>query len=156
MSIAWYEMNHNSFSIRLVLICGLVSLMAFAEPCSAEIYKWTDEKGLIHYSSEKPENQEFTEIGVEIGTYESVSYDASKIDTGKNVVIFSTSWCGTCKKAKNYLRRKGIPFKEYDIEKGSQAKKLYEELGATAVPVIIVGKKRMNGFTEAGFERIYK
>ena len=151
-----YGMNNNQFSICLVLICGLVSLIVFAEPCSAEIYKWTDEKGLIHYSSEKPENQEFTEVGVHTGTYDRVSYDASKIDAGKGVVIFSTSWCGTCKKAKAYFRRNGIHFKEYDIEKGSQAKKLYEELGATAVPVIIVGKKRMNGFTEAGFERIYK
>ena len=134
----------------------LVSLMVFAEPCSAEIYKWTDEKGLIHYSSEKPDNHEFTEIGAEVNTYSSVSYDASKIDTGKNVVIFSTSWCGTCKKAKTYMRRQGIPFTEYDIEKSSRAKSLYKQLDATGVPVILVGKERMNGFSEAGFKRIYK
>lgn len=134
----------------------LVLLLIFAEPSSADVYKWTDENGLIHYSDKKPENQEFTEVGAGIGTYESVSYDTSNVDAGKEVIIFSASWCGTCKKAKKYLRRQGIPFTEYDIEKGSRAKSLYKELGATGVPVILVGKKRMNGFTEAGFERIYK
>jgi hypothetical protein len=41
------------------------------------------------------------------------------------------------------------------IEKSATAKRLYEQLDASSVPVIIVGKKRMNGFSEAGFQRIY-
>jgi hypothetical protein len=28
-------------------------------------------------------------------------------------------------------------------------------MGATGVPVILVAKQRMNGFSEAGFEKIY-
>jgi glutaredoxin len=138
-----------------------VSILLIAGPVSAEIYKWTDDKGHIHYSDKKPENQEVTEVEFKITTYdtvsyETVSYDTSKVDTKKNVVMFSASWCGACKKAKTYFRRNGIPFTEYDIEKGTRAKMLYKELGATGVPVIIVGRKRMNGFTEAGFKRIYR
>ena len=34
-------------------------------------------------------------------------------------------------------------------------KKRYKEMGATGVPVILVGNKRMNGFSEDGFESIY-
>ena len=45
---------------------------------------------------------------------------------------------------------------EYDIEKSSKGKRLYQDLGATGVPVILVGKQRMNGFSEAGFELIYR
>jgi glutaredoxin len=139
----------------------LVSLLIFAESSSAEIYKWTDDKGHIHYSDKKPENQEVMEVEFKITTYDTVSYEdvgyeTAKVDTKKNVVLFSASWCGACKKAKTYFRRNGIPFTEYDIEKGTRAKMLYKEMGATGVPVIIVGRKRMNGFTEAGFKRIYK
>jgi len=54
------------------------------------------------------------------------------------------------------VRRKGIRFTEYDIEKSSKGKRLYKNLGARGVPVILVGKKRMNGFSEAGFEKIYR
>jgi len=144
----------------------LVLILIIADPSSAEIYKWTDEQGQIHFSDEKPENQEFKEVELVIRTYESVSYedvtnepskvDTAKVDTEKKVIMYSASWCGTCKKAKKYFRRNGIPFINYDIEKSSRANKLYEQLGASGVPVIIVGKKRMNGFSEAGFQRIYK
>ena len=143
-----------------------VSICLVAGPVSAEVYKWTDAKGIIHYSDKKPENQEVTELEFKITTYDTVSYgtvshdtekaNTHKADTKKHVVIYSASWCGACKKAKKYFRRNGIPFKEYDIEKGTKAKRLYKKLGATGVPVIIVGRKRMNGFTEAGFERIYR
>jgi glutaredoxin len=139
----------------------LIPIVMIATPASAEIYKWTDENGHVNYSDSKPENHEVTEIEVPISTYESVTYgsvshDKSTVDTGKKVVIFSATWCGSCKKAKKYFRRNGIPFTEYDIERGNKAKQLYKQLDATGVPVILVGNKRMNGFTEAGFERIYK
>lgn len=147
---------------HLILI---VSLWLIAGPVSAEIYKWTDEKGYIHYSDKKPENQEVTELEFKIATYDTVSYgtvndNVEKANTKevnkKNVVMYSASWCGVCKKAKKYFRRNGIPFREYDIEKSTKAKRMYTKLGATGVPVILVGRKRMNGFSEAGFKHIYK
>jgi len=134
----------------------LITISLITTSASAEIYKWTDEEGQIHYSDSKPENQDVIEIGVDISTYENVSYEPSNVDAGSKVVIFSASWCGACKKAKKYFRRRAIPFTEYDIEKGTKGKRLYKQLGATGVPVILVGEKRMNGFTEAGFERIYR
>lgn len=143
------------FEMMKFLVC-LGLLLSCAELATADVYKWTDEKGIIHYSDKKPENQEVVEIVGGTRTYESVSYDTSSVDTGKDVIIFSTSWCGTCKKAKTYMRRQGIPFTEYDIERSARGKSLYKQLDATGVPVILVGKERMNGFSEAGFKRIYK
>lgn len=150
-------MNYSTLKFLILL----VPTVMMATPASAEIYKWTDENGLVHYSDSKPEHQEVTEIEVPVSTYEGVSYgsvnhDRAAVDAGKKVVIFSATWCGSCKKAKQYFRRKGIPFTEYDIERTNKAKRLYKNLGATGVPVILVGNKRMNGFTEAGFEHIYR
>ena len=120
-----------------------------------EIYKWIDEKGKVHFSDKKPRDLESEEIKLRINTYESVSYDTSIFNTGKKVVMYSTDWCAYCKKAKKYFVSKGIPFTEYDIEKNSEARKQYKQMGATGVPVILVGNKRMNGFSEEGFEKIY-
>ena len=142
------------------------SLWLIAGPVSAEVYKWTDEEGITHYSDKKPENQEVTELKFKIATYDTVSYgtvnddsekaNTTKANSKKKVVMYSASWCGVCKKAKTYFRRNGIPFTEYDIEKSKKAKRMYTKLGATGIPVIIVGRKRMNGFSEAGFKRIYR
>ena len=138
-----------------------VTLLIIAIPSSAEIYKWVDEDGQIHFSDQKPENHVVTEIEVEIGSYQSVSYDAFEVDrsisaAGAKVVILSASWCGSCKKAKKYFRKNRIRYTDYDIEKSSRGKRLFEKMGATGVPVIIVGDKRMNGFSESGFERLIR
>ena len=136
-------------------------------PVFGDVYTWTDENGIVHYSDQKPDDQEYTELEFTVTTYDSVSYGTvSKPETTpsrpaakprkKRVVMFSASWCGVCKKARKYFRRKGIRFTEYDIEKSSKGKRLYRDLGATGVPVILVGKRRMNGFSEAGFELIYR
>lgn len=133
----------------------ILLLLLFVADSSAEIYKWTDESGKVNFSDKKPRHLESKEVKLKINTYESVSYDLSIFNTGKKVVMYSTSWCAYCKKAKKYFNRKGIQFTEYDIERNAEAKKQYQEMGATGVPVILVGTKRMNGFSEKGFEKIY-
>jgi len=147
-------MKSDITAMKILIL--LLSLLIMAQPIAADVYKWTDEKGILHYSDSKPENQEAEKIFVEVNSYESVSYVSTKVDIGKKVVMYSTSWCGYCKKARKYFNRKKIPYTEYDIEKNARAKSQYKKLGAKGVPVILVGKKRMNGFSEAGFERIYQ
>jgi len=122
----------------------------------SEIYRWTDEQGNVHYSDRKTSRHVSKKVEVRVNAYESVSYDSSIFDTGKKVVMYSTEWCGYCKKAKRYFNMKGITYTEYDVEKNARAKSEYQAMGATGVPVILVGKKRMNGFSEKGFEKLYR
>lgn len=140
------KLNHLLIFLLLLLISA---------DSTSEIYKWTDDKGKVHFSDKEPRHQKSSEVRLKINTYESVNYDTSIFDTGKKVVMYSTSWCAYCKKAKSYFKRKGIPFTEYDIENNMTAKRQYKKMGATGVPVILVGNKRMNGFSEKGFEKIY-
>lgn len=143
------------FTENVMRVSLFLLLLLCAVNGSAEIYKWTDERGNVHFSDKKPANLESEEIQLQINTYESVSYDTSKVDTGKKVVMYSTEWCGYCKKARRYFVSKDIPFTEYDVEKNAKARKQYKAMGARGVPVILVGKQRMNGFSEKGFEKIY-
>ena len=121
----------------------------------AEIYKWTDEKGRVHFSDSKQGQQNAETVTIKINSYEHVSYGDLSYDSGKKVKLFYADWCGFCKKAKRYFRAKGIPFEVLDIEKSRAAKREFDALGGTGIPLILVGKKRMQGFTEQGFERLY-
>ncbi len=132
-----------------------VILLCIQTVGAAEIYKWKDSNGKVFFSDKRPSDLETEEVKLRINTYESVSYGRSLFDTGKQVVMYSTEWCAYCKKAKKYFARKGISYTEYDVEKNKEAQEKYKELGARGVPVILVGKKRMNGFSEKGFEQIY-
>ncbi|MCG7918481.1 MAG: glutaredoxin family protein [Candidatus Thiodiazotropha taylori] len=145
-------MNIKSAKINWILLPILLLSAAVAE---AEIFKWTDEHGKVHFTDKPPADADASEVKLKINTIKSVSFDRSIFNFGRKVVIYSTEWCGYCEKAKRYFKRKKIKYTEYDIEKSSRAKRQYKKMGATGVPVILVGKRRMNGFSEAGFEKIY-
>lgn len=68
------------------------------------------------------------------------------------VIIYGAEWCGACHEAAAYLRRKGIPYVEKDIEKDPgaasemNAKLRRGGLRSGSIPVIDVRGKVMVGF----------
>ena len=80
----------------------------------------------------------------------------AQADSSRQVVMYATSWCPYCQQARNYFREQGIPYVEHDIEKDADARRAYKDFGGRGVPVIFVGKRRMNGFSVAGFNKIYR
>lgn len=141
---------------RWVFLLILVLMGAFNTSALAQIYRWTDANGKVHFSDKPPPNQTVQPLQLKINTYESVSFDKALFDAGEKVVMYSASWCSYCKIARRYFKDRKIRYTEYDIEKNSRARKQYQKMGGTGVPVILVGKRRMNGFSAAGFERIYR
>lgn len=81
-------------------------------------------------------------------------YDAQQKE--QKVVMYATSWCPYCRQARNYFHQQGIAYTEYDIERDADAKRRYQAFGGRGVPVIFVGKRRMNGFSVSGFNKIYQ
>lgn len=77
-------------------------------------------------------------------------------DREQKVVMYATSWCPYCQQARNYFREQGISYTEYDIERDAEAKQRYQGFGGRGIPVIFVGKRRMNGFSVSGFNKIYQ
>ena len=122
----------------------------------AEIYKWVDEQGNTHFGDIRPDNAAVEKLQLKINTYTSVSHESSTLEHKQQVVMYSTAWCGYCKKARQYFKKNNIAYTDYDIEKDTAAKKRYKKMLASGVPVILVGKIRMNGFSEKGFEKIYQ
>jgi glutaredoxin len=68
------------------------------------------------------------------------------------VVIYGAEWCGACHDAARYLRHKGIPYVEKDVEKDANAAREMQEklakngLQGGSIPVIDVRGKIMVGF----------
>lgn len=74
----------------------------------------------------------------------------------RKVVMYATSWCPYCQQARDHFRQQGIPYVEYDIEKDAAARRAYNAFGGRGIPVIFVGKRRINGFSVAAFNKIYR
>ena len=72
------------------------------------------------------------------------------------VVMYATDWCGYCARARAYLQHNGIAFIEHDIEKSTAAGTEFRRLGGRGVPLILVGRERVYGFSELAFEFAYE
>ncbi len=154
--------------MNLKYLLPLTCLMSFSS--LAEVHKWVDEHGNTHYSDTKPEHIKTTEFKVKPHinsnptsyqkraasiTPEAKTSKANPYKKKHKVVMYAASWCGYCKKARAFFRKHKIRYTEFDIEKNAAAKSRYEKFGGTGVPLIVSGSKKMQGFSEARFERFY-
>ncbi len=63
------------------------------------------------------------------------------------VIIYSASWCGPCKFAKQLLDSKNIKYQEIDIEASNITREeLSKMTGGSTVPQIIINEKCIGGF----------
>ncbi|MDO7653450.1 MAG: DUF4124 domain-containing protein [Porticoccus sp.] len=149
---------------RLWAVMGVVVCLS-ASTVYGEIYKWVDENGKVHFGDEKPEKIQTEQVNVQINSFESLSVSdsdflearerKSEVRERRQVVMYSATWCGYCRKARSYFKKNGIPFKEYDVENSSKGRRDYARLNGTGVPIIFVGKKRMQGFRAERFQAFY-
>lgn len=137
----------------LLLIVSVVSHSGHAE-----IFTWKDASGRIHFGDSPPRDRPVEEVVIKPNTYSApaISEDNPFSGNSKKVVMYSATWCGVCKRAKRYFNTNKIPFTEYDIEKSTKGKRDYKKLNGKGVPIILVGKKRMNGFSPATFQSLYQ
>ena len=53
------------------------------------------------------------------------------------ITIYSTTWCGFCKQAKEFFKSKGLEFTEHDVEKDPKAAEaMVNKSKQQGVPVI--------------------
>jgi glutaredoxin len=139
----------------------LALLTAFAATDSAEIHKWTDAEGNVHFGDRPPKSMASETVTLNINSYQSVTIEpfepfvSAPRRGGNSVVLYSTEWCGVCKRAKRYFKVNNIPFQEYDVENSERGKTDFANLNGRGVPILLVGEKRMNGFSEKKFEALY-
>jgi len=125
----------------------------------AEIYQWTDAQGNTHFGDRPPASSSARPISIDINSYESItieSFEAFASKGRKTVTMYSTTWCGVCKRARQFFQLQKIPFREYDVEKTEKGQRDYKKLNGRGVPIILVGDKRMNGFSAGKFMRFYE
>ena len=152
----------KAMRILLLLLVTVYSLSA-----GAEIYKWVDKDGVVHYSSRAAANastEDVTQRVKSAGNFvsiETVSTETTDDTNGTDasnttITMLSASWCKVCKRAKAYLNARGIPYTDLDVEKDARGKERYKELGGKGVPIILVGNQRMNGFDEGRMQQMLK
>jgi glutaredoxin len=172
--------NGEEMRTLLTIILLLVAVHMSALQAEAVMYKWVDSNGVVHFSDTPPASQQEMETRDTSQYREPEPKPAStkpkkvtqtapakpdrkqmprtkkaSVRSNNKVEIFTTSWCGYCKKAIALLNAHGIKYKQHDIEKEPQARKKMKALGGRGgVPFAIINDQKIYGFSEDTYKRV--
>jgi len=154
--------------MKIILCISLVFCIVSSSPVYADIYKYVDDDGRVWFVDrisaiperyrdkvEKVRESKGGSINNEISNEtrnqasEEQDYTTGQrksINRKKDVEIYVTSWCPYCRKLENFLRKRGIRYKRFDIEKSAIAKRNYKKLGGESVPLTKIGSQIIRGY----------
>jgi glutaredoxin len=161
----------RKYLIFLGLFLIIFMVAVFADQSIADMYKWVDENGIVHFSETLPDDADNSDID-SLPTYttpENSGYpqdnNSSENENSDNslnpadtvqkkpraktpkVELYTTSWCPWCKKAKAFFRSRGIAFVEYDIEKDKEAASRKAQLDRQqGVPFAVINGIGVSGY----------
>lgn len=149
------------------ILIVMVTILLLSSSVLAEVYRWQDDKGRWHFTDKPYENAAaepvelqplngMTAIEFPADLFKSTKRSGKKVAMPRvakgQVVMYSTPTCGYCGRAKDYLKRKYIPYTEKDVSKPGKAQQQFASLGGRGVPLLLVGTKsgtkKVYGFNE--------
>jgi glutaredoxin len=86
----------------------------------------------------------------QLASAESAPPAARAPSSTKDVVIYTTSWCGWCRKTRQWLDAKGVSYVNKDIEDDPDAGAEMRELtgGDSGIPVVVIDGEVIQGYNE--------
>ena len=158
-------------SPMMKLLSLAIGAFMLALPGHAEVTKWVDAQGRVHYSERLPTGIKSDNGAlrgtVSVGDGITVVPESAASPRGESVTtiasprkgevwIYTTPSCGYCRRAEEHMRRKGVSFTAKDITRNSAYKAEFRALGSRGVPVTLAGKQRINGYNKEAFESFLK
>ena len=133
-----------------------LSLLVFALAAQAQLYRWTDGSGKVHYTDTQPpasaknvEKKGPARAGGAEAAAAQQSYAMQQAVKNFPVTIYTSKDCGDpCKKGLDYLKKRGVPFTEKAVAKQDEIDELVKLAGAPRVPVMVVGVSVQKDYEE--------
>lgn len=142
--------------MRAFLFILLAGLTAFAH---AQLYKWTDSEGRVHYSDlpQLPSIPGVQEAKLHANVIQSntMPYELQEVSRTNSITLYTFDECGKpCALARTLLDKRGVP---YTVKNGETTHKaeLQKLTGNTKMPIMVVGNKLLkSGFVEVTWNRV--
>jgi glutaredoxin len=159
----------SRFKGIIVIILFVIFLSPASSSLSGEVYKWKDKDGNMIFSDTPPpsgvdvEVKEFKEDTTERPkAKENINIPRSKSESSRekrpyrdiHVIMYMTSWCPYCVKAREYLRSLDVNLIEFNIErdKSRRDEMLVKSGGSSGVPLIDVEGIIIRGYNADAFK----
>jgi len=139
------------FSLGLMLAAGVAP--------AQQLYKWVDDKGVVHYSDTPPpakekrvEVKDFSSASLPMAPAVPLPYALAQAVKSNPVTLYTGSDCVPCDQARNALRDRGIPYTEKTIATTADRAKLVEAGGNDTLPFLKIGSTALSGYAPADLQ----
>jgi glutaredoxin len=149
--------------VIVLTLCFFIIFINFAN--AGEIYNCIDrdgnkiitdrpQDGMKCASKETYRESSPGEIAEKEAMKKQKALEKKDINNSNEVILYTTSWCPYCKKARDYFNSRNISFTDYDIEKDKEAAERKKQLDTgSGVPFAIINGKKIHGFSPADYEK---
>ena len=129
----------------------LLAALLCAGSAGAQVYKWKDAKGVLHFSDMPPPAS--TRDRAEMKNYSgsgasgpALPYELAQAVRANPVTFYTTSSCTPCDQARSFLQQRGIPYSEKTVATADDQQALKAAGSDGQVPMLLVGATRLLGF----------
>jgi len=134
---------------RLVRLAAVAMLLGGAAVGALAQYKIVGPDGKVTYTDKPPTPQDIrpgTGTSAQSGTG-GLPFETRQAMTKYPVTLFTTKNCPGCDQARQSLRQRGVPFSEYSVVTNDDYAALQARVGATSMPVVLIGSQSMKGYS---------
>jgi glutaredoxin len=163
-----YEIKDRFPRVSIIALLLFVSLSVSSPAIAGEFYKWKDKDGNVFFSDtppggvnaeviplkEEPSSNFKTTPKVNSPQPKSGITEVKRPYSSIKVIMYITSWCGYCRKAREYLQSLRVNLVEYDIERDPSKEKemLSKSGGSKGVPLIDVEGIIIRGYSQSAIK----
>lgn len=137
-----------------LLVLAIFVLFNVPSAQATKLYKWVDRDGNVSYHDQPPSEAGYRveEKNLDVRAQSTDRVSQEVVDKSP-VVLYSASKCSSCDAARAYLKARGVPFTEKNVEGNRKLQdELIKQAGGLAVPTIMIGAKVMKGYIESLLE----
>lgn len=152
--------NKGRPSIRACTIAAAAVALLAAGAASAQLYRWTDPSGRVHFTDTPPppnarnvQKKQLAPAPSQPGK-PAEPFVVQQARKSAPVTLYTGSGCDPCAAARKLLNERGVPFKEVGVSDEASALELQKAVGGSVVPAIVVGERTQMGFEQGAYHAL--
>jgi len=139
--------------MRMRFLAALLLLPLLAQ---AQMYRWVDDDGKVHYSDRAPssgaKNVQKQSLAAAQGSSTPLPYALQQAVRNFPVTLYVSKACAdACTQARELLNKRGVPYSEVTVADAGDLAQLKKLSGGNMVPVMTVGREVHTGFDSGAY-----
>jgi glutaredoxin len=153
----WRGRRHGGAWRTAAALIGLALLVAAgAAAAQAQMYKWKDAKGQVHYADTPPsqgaQTMQVAGQPAPAPAGSAMPYELTRAVLQHPVTLYTTARCDACDQGRSLLRARGVPFTEKTVNTQDDQQAQRRQTGKDELPLLLVGTRQVAGFQAAGWQ----